>query len=169
MLLRTVLCLGLALGVVTGLDNGVARKPPLGWLSWQRYRCNMDCKNDPDNVRSLFFPLRLTLLVPCRSAAPSSHSQPCRAQCFSEKLIKKIIDEMVEGGYKDLGYEYVNLGAHQPFPPSLLRKGSDVRPHRHLQTTAGRRRSGSMATSSRTPRTSRAASRPSPRTPTARG
>ena len=23
-----------------------------GWLSWQRYRCNMDCKNDPDNCFS---------------------------------------------------------------------------------------------------------------------
>ena len=64
MLLRAVLGLGLALGVVTGLDNGVARKPPLGWLSWQRYRCNMDCKNDPDNVRSLF------LAAPSRAAAP---------------------------------------------------------------------------------------------------
>ena len=81
MLLRAVLCLGLALGVVTGLDNGVARKPPLGWLSWQRYRCNMDCKNDPDNVRSLFFPLAprhvslLRLLTPglvAPSASPRS-------------------------------------------------------------------------------------------------
>ena len=82
-----------------------------GWLSWQRYRCNMDCKNDPDNVRSLFFPLAPRHVS---LAAPSSHSPPCRAQCFSEKLIKKIIDEMVEGGYKDLGYEYVNLGARLP-------------------------------------------------------
>ena len=23
-----------------------------GWLSWQRYRCNMDCTNDPDNCFS---------------------------------------------------------------------------------------------------------------------
>jgi alpha-N-acetylgalactosaminidase len=43
-----------------------------------RYRCNMNCKDDPDN-------------------------------CFSEKLIKKIIDEMASGGYKEAGYEYVNL------------------------------------------------------------
>ena len=27
--------------------------------------------------------------------------------CSSEKLIKNIIDEMVSGGYKDAGYEYL--------------------------------------------------------------
>ena len=31
------------------LDNGLARTPPMGWLSWERFRCNTDCKNDPDN------------------------------------------------------------------------------------------------------------------------
>ena len=81
MLRSAVLGLGLALGVVTGLDNGVARTPPMGWLSWQRYRCNMDCKNDPDNVRSLLLPLwssssshaapLLRLLTP-RLVAPSA-------------------------------------------------------------------------------------------------
>ena len=60
------------------LNNGAARTPPLGWLSWQRYRCNMNCTADPDN-------------------------------CFSEKLIKKTIDAMAAGGYKEAGYEYVNL------------------------------------------------------------
>ena len=31
------------------LDNGLALTPPMGWLSWERYRCNIDCVNDPDN------------------------------------------------------------------------------------------------------------------------
>lgn len=25
------------------LNNGLALKPPMGWLSWQRYRCITDC------------------------------------------------------------------------------------------------------------------------------
>ena len=33
----------------TALDNGVALTPPMGWLTWERFRCNTDCKNDPDN------------------------------------------------------------------------------------------------------------------------
>ncbi|KAH8281480.1 hypothetical protein KR054_000846 [Drosophila jambulina] len=34
------------------LDNGLARTPPMGWLSWERFRCNTDCVNDPDNCIS---------------------------------------------------------------------------------------------------------------------
>jgi len=35
--------------VVQALENGLAQTPPMGWLSWERFRCNTDCKNDPDN------------------------------------------------------------------------------------------------------------------------
>jgi len=31
-----------------GLENGLARTPPMGWLSWERFRCNTDCKTDPE-------------------------------------------------------------------------------------------------------------------------
>lgn len=31
------------------LDNGLAKTPPMGWLAWERFRCNTDCKNDPEN------------------------------------------------------------------------------------------------------------------------
>ncbi|KAM4698280.1 alpha-N-acetylgalactosaminidase [Rhinophrynus dorsalis] len=34
------------------LDNGLVRTPPMGWMAWERYRCNIDCKNDPDNCIS---------------------------------------------------------------------------------------------------------------------
>jgi len=30
------------------MDNGVARTPPMGWLSWERFRCNTDCVTFPD-------------------------------------------------------------------------------------------------------------------------
>jgi alpha-N-acetylgalactosaminidase len=32
--------------------------------------------------------------------------------CVSERLIKSIADEMVSGGWKDAGYEYVSIGTH---------------------------------------------------------
>lgn len=32
-----------------GLDNGLARTPPMGWLSWERFGCEQDCDVDPDN------------------------------------------------------------------------------------------------------------------------
>ncbi|KAK3100793.1 hypothetical protein FSP39_025412 [Pinctada imbricata] len=37
---------------VTSLDNGLALTPPMGWLTWERFRCNTDCVNDPDNCIS---------------------------------------------------------------------------------------------------------------------
>ncbi|XP_076071237.1 alpha-N-acetylgalactosaminidase-like [Mytilus galloprovincialis] len=40
------------LAVVNALDNGLGRTPPMGWLSWERFRCNTDCLNDPDNCIS---------------------------------------------------------------------------------------------------------------------
>ncbi|KAH0616832.1 hypothetical protein JD844_028250 [Phrynosoma platyrhinos] len=36
------------------LENGLMRTPPMGWLSWERFRCNTDCKSDPHNcIREL--------------------------------------------------------------------------------------------------------------------
>ncbi|XP_050415027.1 alpha-galactosidase A isoform X2 [Patella vulgata] len=63
---------------VHSLDNGLARTPPMGWLSWERFRCNIDCKNDPDN-------------------------------CISENLYMKMADLMVSEGFKDAGYQFVNI------------------------------------------------------------
>lgn len=34
---------------VQALDNGLALTPTMGWLHWERFMCNTDCENDPDN------------------------------------------------------------------------------------------------------------------------
>lgn len=34
--------------VIQGLDNGLARKPPMGWMSWTRFACNTNCRDYPD-------------------------------------------------------------------------------------------------------------------------
>lgn len=35
--------------VVEALDNGLALKPTMGWLHWERFMCNLDCDTDPNN------------------------------------------------------------------------------------------------------------------------
>ena len=35
------------------LSNGAARKPPMGWLSWARFRRYSDCDNDPEKCLSV--------------------------------------------------------------------------------------------------------------------
>ena len=59
-LLISIVLLYAFLDVTTrALDNGLALTPPMGWLSWERYRCNIDCINDPDNC------IRLDLCYYC--------------------------------------------------------------------------------------------------------
>nr|XP_039259385.1 alpha-N-acetylgalactosaminidase-like [Styela clava] len=36
----------------SGMNNGVARTPPMGWLAWERFRCVIDCKTYPDSCIS---------------------------------------------------------------------------------------------------------------------
>ena len=42
----------LFLQCTVGLENGLGRTPPMGWLAWERFRCNTDCFNDPHNCIS---------------------------------------------------------------------------------------------------------------------
>lgn len=73
----SLLALVLALPAL-GLENGLARTPPMGWLAWERFQCNTDCVRDPEN-------------------------------CISERLFKEMADALVTEGYRDAGYQYVNI------------------------------------------------------------
>ncbi|CAL8287344.1 unnamed protein product [Merluccius merluccius] len=48
---RVLLLLAL-IPVSTSLDNGLLRTPPMGWMAWERFRCDIDCNNDPENCIS---------------------------------------------------------------------------------------------------------------------
>ncbi|XP_075981531.1 alpha-N-acetylgalactosaminidase-like [Anticarsia gemmatalis] len=51
MLLVTCLVL-VGVSSTLGLDNGLAKTPPMGWLTWERFRCITDCKKYPDECIS---------------------------------------------------------------------------------------------------------------------
>ncbi|CAG2164960.1 unnamed protein product [Oppiella nova] len=45
---KQAVCLALvASHMVYGRDDGTVRTPPMGWLSWSRYGCEIDCKRYP--------------------------------------------------------------------------------------------------------------------------
>jgi len=67
------------LALLQGLDNGAANTPPMGWCSWQRYRCARAC-NDGTSL-----------------------------DCFNERLIKDTADALVSSGLRDAGFELVAL------------------------------------------------------------
>ena len=67
------------------LDNGVARTPPMGWMTWERFRCTAgvsgtgpSCADDPDN-------------------------------CLNAKLIQQHADILALPEWRDAGYQYVNI------------------------------------------------------------
>ena len=45
------------------LENGLGKTPPMGWLTWQRYRCQTDCKNYPNDCIKLVANLMKNFLV----------------------------------------------------------------------------------------------------------
>eukprot|EP00112_Aurelia_sp_Birch-Aquarium-sp1_P021005 Seg5548.1 transcript_id=Seg5548.1/GoldUCD/mRNA.D3Y31 product=alpha-N-acetylgalactosaminidase protein_id=Seg5548.1/GoldUCD/D3Y31 len=51
MLVVTAILL-LAAPAAFALDNGLALTPPMGWLAWERFRCNTDCKTSPNDCIS---------------------------------------------------------------------------------------------------------------------
>jgi alpha-galactosidase len=80
-LTRVALCasLSMLLRSASALDNGAADTPPLGWCSWQRYRCAIACNDSTSK------------------------------DCFNERLIRDTADAMAAGPLKAAGYEYVAL------------------------------------------------------------
>ncbi|XP_013867417.1 alpha-N-acetylgalactosaminidase [Austrofundulus limnaeus] len=76
--LATLVFASVAAVTTIALDNGLMKTPPMGWLAWERYRCNVDCENDPKN-------------------------------CISENLFIDMADRLYEDGWKELGYNYVNI------------------------------------------------------------
>ena len=46
-MMKIVLLLGMV-SVVNGLNNGIGLTPPMGWMTWERFRCQLDCENRTD-------------------------------------------------------------------------------------------------------------------------
>lgn len=73
-----VLLLFAVAGPSRALDNGLALTPPMGWLAWERYVCELNCDLYP-------------------------------GECIDDNLFKIQAKHMVDDGFRQLGYEYVNI------------------------------------------------------------
>lgn len=56
-----------------------AKTPPMGWMSWQTFRCGLDCSGEFAN------------------------------NCIGERLYKTTADAIVEAGYRNAGYTGVHI------------------------------------------------------------
>jgi len=50
--MRCLLLLCAALVIVSDARNSLARTPPMGWMSWELFRCDIDCADHPDHCIS---------------------------------------------------------------------------------------------------------------------
>ena len=82
---------------IPGLDNGLSLTPPMGWLSWERFRCNTDCDNDPE------FCIGENLFKQVSGAVSYLQSS---ASLISPVFLQ-MADMLVTGGYKEVGYDTV--------------------------------------------------------------
>lgn len=64
---------------VSALDNGLARTPPMGWISWVRFTCDINCAGSN------------------------------KLNCISYELYERMARSMKDKGFVDLGYNYVNI------------------------------------------------------------
>lgn len=60
------------------LENGLARTPPMGWLAWERYVCETNCRDYP-------------------------------GECIDYRLFHEMADRLLVDGFKQVGYEYINI------------------------------------------------------------
>ncbi|XP_055836467.1 alpha-N-acetylgalactosaminidase [Episyrphus balteatus] len=87
---KSIVCFLLLLGCnlihrTDALENGVARTPPMGWLSWERFRCNTDCEGDPDNCISENLFRTMTDLVISEGYAAVGYEYINVDDCWLEK------------------------------------------------------------------------------------
>ena len=88
-----------------------------GWLAWERFRCNTDCDNDPENCISGIFILIVipiiilivivTVIVIVIVIVIVSGSQDPVKVIFTERLFKSMADQLVLGGWREAGYDTI--------------------------------------------------------------
>jgi len=85
MILQRLALLLLLLGVgtlVEGSNNGLARTPPMGWNSWERFRCNLDCADDPKNCISEKLYLEMAEVIASKGFKEAGYEYVCMDDCW---------------------------------------------------------------------------------------
>ena len=77
------LCGSLLLGLSAALENGLSRTPPMGWMSWERYLCNIDCQTYPESCISEGLFKRMGDLLVSEGYADAGYVQVNIDDCWS--------------------------------------------------------------------------------------
>ncbi|XP_034476454.1 alpha-N-acetylgalactosaminidase [Drosophila innubila] len=77
------------------LQNGLALKPPMGWMSWQRFRCITDCKAYPDECISEHLFRRHADLMASEGYADAGYEYVIIDDCWLEKNRDRTTNKLV--------------------------------------------------------------------------
>jgi len=79
----------------SSLDNGLARTPPMGWLSWERYRCDIDCVNDPENCISENLYMAMADRMSADGYGDAGYQYVNIDDCWAEKLRDPVTQQLI--------------------------------------------------------------------------
>ncbi|KAM8848622.1 alpha-galactosidase A isoform 2-T2 [Synchiropus picturatus] len=68
---------------VGALNNGLALRPAMGWLQWERFLCNTDCDADPDNCISERLFMRMADVMVTDGWKEAGYQYVCIDDCWS--------------------------------------------------------------------------------------
>lgn len=69
---------------VLTLDNGLALTPPMGWLNWERFTCQIDCDHYPDDCISSRLYARMAHLLATEGYLEAGYEYVNIDDCWSE-------------------------------------------------------------------------------------
>uniref|UniRef100_V9L252 Alpha-galactosidase n=1 Tax=Callorhinchus milii TaxID=7868 RepID=V9L252_CALMI len=69
-------------GKASGLDNGLAKTPPMGWLHWERFLCNTDCSLDPHNCISEQLYMQMADVMAAEGWKDAGYEYVCIDDCW---------------------------------------------------------------------------------------
>ncbi|CAN9515177.1 unnamed protein product [Ophioblennius macclurei] len=81
----TVVLLLALLPLVHALDNGLARTPPMGWLHWERFTCDVDCARDPDTCISERLYMQMADVMAKEGWKEAGYEYVCIDDCWPSK------------------------------------------------------------------------------------
>lgn len=70
---------------VNTLDNGMGLTPPMGWMAWERFRCNVDCKLDPEDCIQETLFMEMADLMMCQGYLEAGYDHVCIDDCWMSK------------------------------------------------------------------------------------
>ncbi|CAH0590125.1 unnamed protein product [Chrysodeixis includens] len=85
MLLQAICIVFCGLLSVQALDNGLALTPPMGWLSWLRYGCTIDCDAKPKECISEHLIRRIADLLVSEGYVAAGYEYIIIDDCWLEK------------------------------------------------------------------------------------